>query len=156
LFHYFKKYDVVNISFLESFYMGKKIQLYSFVVCLYRDIAVPCACKYILTRVPAIDNLHSTQTVIFFELHHQLAEFLCHPACFFGHVCCAFLYGLSDDPSYPSPTLPCLADATVLMYGSSPSSLYDALLSYHIVLEDFVLLFGRTHLIHLNSNEKIN
>jgi hypothetical protein len=29
-------------------------------------------------------------------------------------------------------------------------------LSYHIVLEDFVLLFGRTHLIHLNSNEKIN
>jgi hypothetical protein len=63
--------------------MGKKIQLYSFVVCLYRDIAVPCACKYILTRVPAIDKNAQYATIIFFELHHQLAEFLCHQACFF-------------------------------------------------------------------------
>lgn len=69
------------------------------------------------------------------------------------------LYGLSDDPSYPSPTVPlplhcshAVSCTDVVLWPINHKHhqfiiVMHVQLSYHIVLEDFVLLFGRAHLI---------
>ena len=114
-------YDVAKYDLMSSHFRRVFIRVKKTIIWLRNLFIIPgycctvCCMQVYLIRVPATDKNLQCATVIIFEHHHQLVEFRCHQACFFWTRVLRLLYGLSDDPSYPSPTVPCLQLATVLM-----------------------------------------